>query len=159
QYGQATFTSLFTMLQGTVATLLYDPAPTPLGWRAWFGAAHVQDTIRLSPNLTLSLGFRDEFTTGWREAHGRASTYTFVGGVIQTAPQVGDPAFTVNNGKFLPQPRVGLAWSPWRSRRTVIRAGFGLYNDLQDALGYRTDQNAPFSPTYSLASEPVAQLP
>jgi hypothetical protein len=52
-----------------------------------------------------------------------------------------------------------LAWSPFHGRGTVIRAGFGLYNDLQDALGYRTDQNAPFNPTYSLASEPVAQLP
>ena len=34
QYGQATFTSLQTLLQGTVATLLFDPAPTPLGWRS-----------------------------------------------------------------------------------------------------------------------------
>jgi hypothetical protein len=42
---------------------------------------------------------------------------------------------------------------------TVIRAGFGMYNDLQDALGYRTDQNAPFNPTYSLPNEPVSQLP
>src|SRR5208283_2897223 len=28
-----------------------------------------------------------------------------------------------------------------------------------DALGYRTDQNAPFNPTYSIASLPVANLP
>ena len=34
-----------------------------------------------------------------------------------------------------------------------------MYNDLQDALGYRTDQNAPFNPTYSIASLPVSQLP
>ena len=32
--------------------------------------------------------------------------------------------------------------------KTVVRAGVGMYNDLQDALGYRTDQNAPFNPTY-----------
>jgi len=30
------------------------------------------------------------------------------------------------------------------SPKTVIRAGFGMYNDLQDALGYRADQNFPF---------------
>ena len=67
-------------------------------------------------------------------------------------------AFTVNNAKFLPQPRVGVAWSPYLGK-TVVRAGFGMYNDLQDALGYRMDQNAPFNPTYSIASLPVSQLP
>jgi hypothetical protein len=160
QYGQATFTSLQTFLQGTVATLLYDPAPTPLGWRSWFGAWYAEDAIRLSPRLTLSLGFRDEFTDGWNEVHGRAATYTFTDDVISTQPNIGNSAFTVNHGKFLPQPRAGVAWSPFGSRHTtVIRAGFGMYNDLQDALGYRTDQNAPFNPTYSLPSLPVAQIP
>ncbi len=33
-----------------------------------------------------------------------------------------------------------------------------MYNDLQDALGYRTDQNAPFNPTYSAPNLPVSQL-
>jgi hypothetical protein len=108
----------------------------------------------------LTLGFRDEFTTGWNEAHGRAATYTYPGGVISNQPTIGDSAFTVNNGKFLPQPRVGLAWSPFTGKHTtVIRAGFGMYNDLQDALGYRTDQNAPFNPTYSLANVAVSSLP
>ena len=159
QYGQATFTSLQTFLQGTVATLLYDPAPTPLGWRSWFGAWYAEDAIRLSPGLTLSLGFRDEFTNGWNEAHGRAATYTFTNGIISTQPNIGSSAFTVNHAKFLAQPRAGLAWSPFGNKRTVIRAGFGMYDDLQDALGYRTDQNAPFNPTYSLPSLPVSQLP
>ncbi len=159
QFGQATFTSLQTFLQGTVATFLYDPAPTPLGWRSWFGAFHIEDTIRLNPNLTLTLGFRDEYTTGWNEVHGRASTYTFTNGVISNQPTIGSSAFTVNNAKFLGQPRAGLAWSPGRKPTTVVRLGFGMYNDLQDALGYRTDQNAPFNPTYSLPSLPVSQLP
>src|SRR5581483_6151117 len=77
QYGQATFTSLQTLLQGTAGSLLFDPTPTPLAWRSWYGAWYVQDAIRLSPGLTLSLGFRDEFTSGWKEAYGRASTYTY----------------------------------------------------------------------------------
>ena len=160
QYGQATFASLQTFLHGTIGSLLYDPAPTPLGWRSWFGALYVEDAIRLSPGFTLSLGFRDEFTNGWNEARGRAATYTFPNGIISAEPRVGNSAFTVNHGKFLPQPRIGLAWSPFRNKHaTVVRMGFGMYNDLQDALGYRTDQNAPFNPTYSLPSLPVAELP
>jgi hypothetical protein len=158
QYGQATFTSLQTFLLGVTSTFLYDPAPTEMNWRSLFGAWFAEDVIRLSPKMTLSLGFRDEFTTGWNEAHGRAANYTFSNGVISSQPHIGHALFTTNNAKFLPQPRIGVAWSP-SNPKTVFRAGFGVYNDLQDALGYRTDQNAPFNPTYSIAALPVSQLP
>jgi hypothetical protein len=160
QYGQATFTGLQTFLAGTIGTLLFDPTPTPLGWRSTFGALYIEDVIRLAPRLTLSLGFRTEFSNGWNEVEGRASTYTFTNGVINTQPHIGSSAFTQNNATYLPEPRAGIAWSPFRNtNRTVIRAGFGMYNDLQDALGYRTDQNAPFNPTYSLPSLSVTKLP
>ncbi|MGO9271292.1 MAG: carboxypeptidase regulatory-like domain-containing protein [Terriglobia bacterium] len=158
QYGQATFSSLQTFLQGTTSSFLFDPSPTEMNWRSFLGAFYAEDAIRLSPRFTLSLGFRDEFTTGWNEAHGRAANYTFTNGVIAAEPSVGHSLFTVNNAKFLPQPRIALAWSPINAQ-TVIRAGFGMYNDLQDALGYRADQNAPYNPTYSIASLPVASLP
>ena len=157
QFGQATFTSLQTFLQGTISSFLFDPAPTEMNWRSLLGAGYVQDIIRFNSRLTMTLGFRAEFTTGWNEAHGRAANYTFTNGVISTEPRVADSLFTVNNAKFLPQPRIGLAWSPL-SMKTVIRAGFGMYNDLQDALGYRADQNAPFNPTFTTALT-VAQLP
>jgi len=158
QYGQATFTGLQQFLQGTVGNFLYDPSPTEMNWRSLLGALYAEDVMRVTPKLTLSLGFRDEFTTGWNEAHGRAANFIFNNGLIQTQPQVGSSAFTVNNAKFLPQPRIGVTWSPF-STKTVIRAGFGMYNDLQDALGYRMDQNAPFNPSYGIANLPVSSLP
>jgi len=34
-----------------------------------------------------------------------------------------------------------------------------MYNDLQDALGYRADQNAPFNPTYSVVNFAVSNFP
>lgn len=157
QFGQATFTSLQTFLAGTISSFLFDPSPTEMNWRSLFGAFYAQDTIRVTPRLTLTLGFRDEFSTGWNEAHGRAANYFFTNGIINSAPHVGDSLFQNNNAKFLPQPRVAVAWSPL-SPKTVIRAGFGMYNDLQDALGYRADQNAPFNPTYSVATT-VSKLP
>ena len=158
QFGQATFASLQTFLQGTVGTFLFDPSPTNTYWRSIYGAWYAEDVIRLRPSLTLSLGFRDEFSTGWSEAHGHASNYTFTSGVISSTPHIGDSAFTTNRAKFLPEPRVGLAWSPL-GPKTVLRAGFGMYNDLQDALGYRMDQNAPFNPVYSINNLAVSKLP
>lgn len=158
QFGQATFTGLDQFLENTVGTFVYDPTPTEMNWRSLLGALHAQDVICLRPNLTLSVGFRDEFTNGWNEANGRAASFVFNNGIIQTQPRVGNAAFTVNNAKFLPQPRIGVAWSPFGGK-TVIRAGIGMYNDLQDALGYRMDQNAPFNPTYSISNLAVSDLP
>ena len=157
QYGQATFASLATFLEGTTSTFLFDPTPTEMNWRSFFGALYAEDVFRVSSKLTISFGFRDEFSTGWNEAHGRAANYTFSNAVISNQPQVASSLFTTNNAKFLPQPRVGVAWSPLD--KTVLRAGFGMYNDLQDALGYRTDQNAPFNPTYSIANFAVTSFP
>ncbi len=158
QYGQATFSSLATFLQGTTSSFLYDPAPTPLKWRSLFGAFYAEDVFRISPRLTLSLGLRDEFSSGWNEAHGRAANYTFTNGVISTDPHIGGSFFTDNHAKFLPQPRIGVAWSPV-GNKTVLRANFGMYNDLQDALGYRADQNAPFNPVYTIPNLAVSKLP
>ena len=161
-----TFTGLPNFLAGT-ASFLYDPAPTPMEWRSLFGAWYVEDVIRVRSDLTASLGFRDEFSTGWNEANGLAANYALnsAGNPVCASqpaanvclPQTGNSLLTVNRAKFLPQPRVALAWSPF-DKQTVIRAGFGIYNDLQDALGYRADQNAPANPTYTIAATPLANI-
>ena len=156
QYGQLTFTGVPNFLVG-VGSFLYDPTPTPLSWRSLFSAGYAEDVIRLRPSLTLSLGFRAESTTGWNEARFRASDYTFPNGIISSQPTVGRALFTVNRGVFLPQPRISVAWAPL-GRKTVVRAGFGMYNDLQDSLGYRAGQNAPFNPAYTIAAGSIAAL-
>ena len=158
QYGQASFGSLTSFLEGSVSTFTVVPSATPLGWRSLEGAGFVQDAIRLSKRLELRVGFRFESTNGWNEAHGRASNYLFENGVIETNPRIGDSAFTVNRAKFLPEPRVGLAWDPFGRSQTVIHAGFGIYNALLDNLDYRLDQTAPFNTTDSLKNVPLTKL-
>ncbi|MCL5671484.1 MAG: carboxypeptidase regulatory-like domain-containing protein, partial [Acidobacteria bacterium] len=160
QYGQASFSSLQDFLEGNVSTFVAVPSPTEMAWRSLEGAWYMQDNMRLRRNLTLALGFRDEFTNGWNEATGRAANFVFDSrGVIETNPRVGDSAFTVNRAKFLPEPRVGIAWDPFSDGKTVVRAGFGLYADLQDALSYRLDQNAPFNTTIRMKNVPLSSFP
>jgi hypothetical protein len=159
QYGQASFASLTAFLQGTISTFTVVPTPTPLGWRSLEVAGFVQDTLKLRPNLDVRVGFRFESTNGWNEVHGRAANYAFdSNGVIQTNPFVGHSAFTINRAKFLPEPRVGLAWDPFGKGTTVVHAGFGIYRTLLDTLDYRLDQAAPFNATESLKNIPVAGL-
>jgi len=40
----------------------------------------------------------------------------------------------------------------------VIRAAAGVYHDLQDALGYRADQNAPFNPVYNIGATSLTNI-
>jgi hypothetical protein len=151
QYGQVSFTNLQTFLQGKVSIYTFAPASTPLSWRSVEGAVYAEDAIKLKPSLELRLGFRGELTNGWNEAHGRASNYAFdPTGVIATQPFVGGSAYTTNNAKFLPAPRASVAWSPFGSKKTVLRAGFGLYYALLDNLSYRLDQNAPFNTVFAV---------
>ncbi|MGA2597092.1 MAG: carboxypeptidase-like regulatory domain-containing protein [Bryobacteraceae bacterium] len=158
QYGQASFGSLTSFLQGAISTFTVVPSPTPIGWRTFEGAGFVQDAMKLRSNLEVRIGFRFESTDGWNEAHGRASNYTFVNGVIQTNPFIGDSALTVNRAKFLPEPRAGIAWDPFGKGKTVIHAGGGIYRALLDNLDYRLDQTAPFNTTDSLKNVAVNGL-
>ena len=159
QYGQASFGSLASFLQGTISTFTVVPAATPVGWRSVEAAGFVEDSIRLRPNLEVRVGFRFESTNGWNEAHGRAANYVFdANGVIQTDPHIGGSVFTVNRAKFLPEPRAGVAWDPFGKGKTVIHAGFGVYRALLDNLDYRLDQTAPFNATESLKNVAVNGL-
>jgi len=159
QYGQASFTNLQTFLQGQVSTYTYAPSYTPLSWRTTEGAVFAEDVIKIKPNLELRLGFRAEFTNGWDETQGRASNYTFdSNGVIVTEPVVSGSALAVNNAKFLPAPRAAVAWSPFGSTKTLIRAGFGTYYALLDSLSYRLDQNGPYNTVYAVKSIPFSSI-
>lgn len=158
QFGQASFASLTTFLQGTVKTFSVVPAPTALGWRSWMGAGYIEDTIRVTPRVELRAGLRIESTNGFNESHGRASNYRFTNGVINTDPTIGSSPLTDNRAKFLPAPRVGLAWDVHGNGHTSIRAGLGMHYSLLDTLDYRLDQAAPYNTTLALANVPVSSL-
>jgi hypothetical protein len=146
QLGQATFASLTTFLQGNVTSFQVVPQHTELGWRSLLGAWFVEDSIRLRHNLTLEAGLRQEFTTGWNEAYGRASNYvTNAQGVLVTAPIVGNSAYTQNNAIRLFSPRVGLAWDVFGSGKTAVRAGYGMYYSLIDDLAFLQNSLPPYN--------------
>ena len=156
QYGQASFATLQTFLQGKIKTFTIVPAPTPLNWRSWFGAGYFEDVWKLTPHFELRAGLRIESSNGWNEAHGRAANYEFTNGVISTEPTVGSSLLADNRAKFLPQPRIGFAWDPSGKGTTAVRASFGVEQSLLDNLNYRPDQAAPYNATLSYSGTTVS---
>jgi hypothetical protein len=151
QFGQASFASLQTFLQGAVTSFQAVPDPNELGWRSFFGAAYFEDAIKLRPNLTFQVGLRYEFTTGWNEESGRAANYlTGSNGILITNPQVGNSVFTQNNATHLLGPRAGLAWDVFGNGKTAVRAGYGTYYSLIDDLSFLLNSIPPYNGSVSL---------
>ena len=157
--GQASFSTLTSFLQGKVSSFNVVTNPTELGWRSLFGAWYIEDAIKVGRHLTLRAGIRDEFSTGWNEAFGRASNYvTDPEGVLLTNPRVASSAFTENNAKWLLSPRVGLAWDPFGNGKTAVHAGFGTYYTMIDALSFLLNAVPPYNGTLSYAGVPLTSI-
>jgi hypothetical protein len=143
--GGATFSSIQTLLQGTVSSFLVVPDATEMGYRSTEYAYYWQDDVKLKHNLDVRVGIRMEGDTGYNEWTGRAANYGFTGGVVNTFPTIGYSPFVANNSTALWQPRVGLAWDPNGNGKWSVRASFGIYNDLQDNMNHRLTANPPFN--------------
>jgi hypothetical protein len=162
QLGQATFASLTTFLQGMIGNTPFQVVPghTELGWRSFFGAWYVEDSIKVRHNLTIEAGLRHEFTTGWKKAYGRAANYiTNAQGVLETAPIVSNSVFTANNAIRLFSPRVGLSWDVFGTGKTAVRAGYGMYYSLIDDFAFLMNSLTPYNGSASFANISIFSIP
>jgi hypothetical protein len=135
-YGSVTFPDLPSFLQGKASTFTGVSQVGGNGFhysRQWEGAWYAEDTIKVSPKLTLNLGLRHEFTNGWNVNPLGPVNFLFdANNVIQTQPLISNQMLTANHAKYLFAPRIGLAWDPFGHGKTVIHAGFGTYYSLLD---------------------------
>jgi hypothetical protein len=129
---------------------------TVRGHRTWLSGMFVQDDYRVTPALTLNLGFRLEIFGAVNEVNRITSNLEFDCrdslGAAGSGPlgciTVGED---VTRNNFYWQPRIGLAWNPGNGK-TVVRAGYGLVADF-NFLNPITNQRAlpPFVVTQTIA--------
>lgn len=131
------------------------------GFRQPEFAAFVQDTYKVLPNLTLNYGLRYQFNGVPYEVNNLLSTlftnpsasapFTFV---IAGESEHGLPPLYANDWHDF-EPRIALAWDPFRQGKTSLRAGYGIFHDrvFGQLLGLtRGDppfQQISFAPTFN----------
>jgi hypothetical protein len=156
----ASYPTLLAFLTDAPNSFQAVPSRTMLGFRTTEAAWYIQDEIKLRPNLTVRVGLRDEMTTGYNEVAGRCGNYVFgADGIILTDPMVGHSCLAENNAVALWQPRVGVAWDPTGTGTWAVRAGFGIYNTLQDNVDQAFGANPPFNARFSNQLPFLSQIP
>ena len=124
----------------------------------WIGqdyALYLQDSWRVHRDLTLNLGLR--YVPSFHEKQLNGMNSNFREGqqsvIFPNAPAglvyEGDPGisgFYHDPHWDVFEPRVGLAWAPFGSRRWAVRAGFGVFH--QPLMIFQANQNLP--PPYAL---------
>ncbi len=141
--------------------LLGLPQQSVVGSRAWTIRMRnhrigmfVQDDWRVSPKLTLSLGLRYEPSTPVHDTRGEVTGFDFAKG--EPIPmQAGTPFYPKDWNNFAP--RIGFAWRPFSSDKTVIRGGFGIYYNFTINLAlFRLGSNPPWAIINTFIANPGA---
>ncbi len=88
--------------------------------------AYFQDDWKLSQSFTLNLGVRYEYFQPAYEVHNNLSAFDPATASIVQVGTAGIPAGVRGASVLGFQPRVGLAWRPWNSKKTVIRSGYSI---------------------------------
>jgi hypothetical protein len=142
--GQATFSSLEGFLTGTPQRFSGAlPGSTSYrGFRRSYGAVFFQDDWEVFRNLALNLGLRWETMPAATEVNGLVSTLENV--LTSTEFIVGNPWFFAHNTMKGFAPRIGFAWDPTGSGKSVLRGGFGVYASLTKRLTLARESRLEF---------------
>jgi hypothetical protein len=120
--------------------------------QSMFGT-YLQDDFKVTPLLTLNLGLLYELVNNPYEVNGKMANLLHL---TDPAPTVlTDSFFSIAKKDF--QPRVGFAWGLNASGKTVLRAGFGIFNDhiLPYSYGNFSTGYPPFFSTLSDVRDPA----
>jgi Carboxypeptidase regulatory-like domain len=121
----------------------FQGATTGRRWKLF--RPYIQDEWRVTNDLTLNLGLAWAFVTPIVEAQDRQSNFDFATGTFLIPGKNSDSRVGVKMDKTAAEPRIGLAWKPFGSQKTAVRAGYGIFHDSSwNQGGQGLWENPPF---------------
>ena len=129
----------------------FQGATTGRRWKLF--RPYVQDDWRVTNNLTLNLGLAWALVTPVTEDQDRQANFDFATGTFLIPGQNSDSRVGVRMDKTAFEPRLGLAWKPFGSQKTAIRAGYAIFHDSSwNQGGQGLWENPPFFAESAFAS-------
>ncbi len=145
QFVGFTGSALAEMLQGLPAATAGATLDNPQNLRGESYALFAQMNRRVRENLTINLGLRYEYNSPPVDPNDRAYVYDPISHGLAQVGTNGVPRAGYHSDRNNFGPRIGIAWSPGESRKTVLRGGYGFYFD-QSALA--PSEGMYFTPPY-----------
>ncbi len=187
-FGSFTFSSQYTgnayadFLLGLPDSTGYTYTRTPQYARLWYLNSFIQDDWNVLPSLTLSLGVRYEYDSPPVDKYNVVASFDPYRGAIvvpnmeiaqkyinsafptqipiETAQSVDLPSRSlVNAYKTAIYPRLGFAYRPFGNDRTVIRGGYGIFNDEISSALFSYDYGGPFGLSVGYSNSFVGNQP
>jgi hypothetical protein len=172
-FGSFSFTSQYTgnayadFLLGLPDSTSYTYARAPEYARFWYLNSFLQDDWKLRKNLTLFLGVRYEYNSPAVDKNNIVASFDPAKGAIvvpslliaqqninsafpsqipiETASSIGIPSRSFRYPfRLAAYPRVGFAWRPFDNDATVVRGGYGIFNDEISASNFNYNYGGPF---------------
>ncbi len=185
--GSASFSSIPDFLQNIPSQVRmptlppFTSGPTTHHYRQKIFGGYFQDDWKFRSNLTFNLGLRYEMATIptetqdkinqletlWQNPNANGPCVANLQG-LATCPGFYHQTFQHNPTLKNFEPRIGFAWDPFKTGKTSVRGGFGLFdnlplsymfalNSLQVAPnGAEVDLNNPGQGTYPVGFAPIA---
>jgi Carboxypeptidase regulatory-like domain len=135
--GDATADLLLGQMGGGIHDQTFFGGTTGRRWKLF--RPFVQDEWRVTNNLTLNLGLAWALVTPISEAQNRQANFDFNTGKFYVAGKAditgcaicvrSDGRVGIQMDKTAFEPRIGLAWKPFGSQTTAVRAGYAIFHD------------------------------
>ena len=137
----------FTVTLGDVSSAIAQGA---LGFFA-------QDNWKLRPNITLELGLRYDWLMSPTERYDRFVSWVPTSNSLVRVNNGLEPVYHTSANNF--QPRIGIAWDPFKDGKTSVRAAYAILTD-QPVTNLVSVQagNPPFATAVALPSNTTALL-
>ena len=187
-FGSYSFTGSFSnfdyadFLLGLPQTTGYTYPRTPQYTRLWYLNGFVQDDWKIRRDLTLFLGMRYEYDSPAVDKYNVVASFDPKTGAIvvpslaianqninpvfpsqipiETAQTAGFPDRSMRNAfKLAAYPRVGFAYRPFKDDNTVIRGGYGIFNDEISAALFSYLYGGPYGVSVAYTNSLVGGAP